>query len=85
MLNQESQMMHSSMLMSTIEKRMTAEPDNSAERSETRRRADEALQRANQWVEWMETKEEQTSPRTYRSCMNPATSPSGMTGGRSIR
>ncbi|MEE8373401.1 MAG: hypothetical protein V3R87_06785 [Dehalococcoidia bacterium] len=55
MLNQESQTMHSSMLTSSVGNMIAVEADNTPEREETLRRADEALRRANQWVEWMET------------------------------
>ena len=55
MLNQESQTMHSSMLTRSVGNMVAIESDNTPEREETLRRADEALRRANKWVEWMET------------------------------
>lgn len=59
MLNQESQTMHSSMLTRSVGNTITVEHDSTPEREETLRRADEALERANKWVEWMESLEPQ--------------------------
>ncbi len=59
MLNQGSQTMHSSMLTRSGGNTITIEHDSTPEREETLRRADEALRRANKWVEWMETLEPQ--------------------------
>lgn len=51
----------------------TVEFDNSRERRETLRRAEEALKRAEHWAIWMESVETENSCKQYRRPISPHT------------
>jgi hypothetical protein len=82
MFSQEPEMMHSSMLTNTLRSHVSDDTEDELERGETLKRADEALRRANKWVEWMETQENQSTQRRYEITLNPRTGGFAVTGGR---
>ena len=82
MFSQEPERMQSSMLTRNLGSHVSNDAEDEPERGETLKRADEALRRANKWVEWMETQESQSTQRRYEITLNPRTGGFAVTGGR---